>query len=164
MTSQRTKERPVNYRQATAAQLALENPIPPVGQAVREKDTTKWKFGDGVNHYNDLAYAVDVTAPVAVAAVTGATTVDGSLGSVFYLSLTGNVTGFTFSNLVVGKRYEIHFIQDATGSRTLAVNATVVKLAGGALTLTTTASKRDVLQFRAISSSVVVEIGRTLNI
>lgn len=164
MTSQRTKTRPVNYRQATAAQLALENPIPPVGQLVREKDTGRMKYGDGVNHYNDLGTAVDVTAPVAKAAVTGATSIDASEGSIFYLSLTGNVTGFTFTNLVAGRRYEVHFIQDATGSRTLAVTSAVVKLAGGALTLTTTASKRDVIQFRAISSSVVVEIGRSLNL
>lgn len=159
------RERPVIYRQATAAQMAQENPIVPIGQMVREKDTGKLKFGDGVNQYLSLAYAVDPTAPVALAAQSGSITIDGSTGAVFYLSLTGNVTAFTFSNLVAGKRYEVHFIQDATGSRTLAgVVSGVVKLVGGALTLTTTASKRDVLQFRAISSSVVVEVGRSLNL
>lgn len=159
---QNVKSRPVTYRQATADQLAEENPVLPVGQIAREKDTGRHKVGDGVTEYNELAAFAGDSVPVVKTGVSGATSIDCSEGSVFILNLTGNVTGFTFTNLVDGKQLEVHFVQDATGSRTLAVNSSVVKLAGGALTLTTTANKVDVLRFRTVST-VVRENGRSLN-
>ena len=40
----------------TAAALAARNPVPLAGQMVVEKDTNKFKFGNGSSHYNDLPY------------------------------------------------------------------------------------------------------------
>lgn len=163
MLGQNVKTRPVMYRQATAAQFAQENPVLPVGQHAREKDTHRVKFGDGSTAYNELPYQVEPGTIVAKAGVTGATSLNLREGSIFQLTLTGNVTGFTATNLTPGQEVEVHFVQDDPGSRTLAVNSTVVKLAGGALTLTTGAGKRDVLRFRVVGTTLV-EIGRSLNI
>lgn len=92
---------------------------------------------------------------------TGAVTLDGTAASVFIVSLTGNVTSFAFANVPNGQIVEVHFIQDATGSRTLAGIDSSVKTAG-TLTLTTTANKRDVVRWRNVSG-VFYEVGRSLN-
>lgn len=100
---------------------------------------------------------------VTKAAQGGAVTVDLSTGDTFVLQLTGNVSGLTLTNLVAGKRFKVIFNQDATGSRTLSGLDSKVKLAGAALTLTTTASKNDVLNFEVVDTSTVREISRSLN-
>lgn len=62
--------------------------------------------------------------------------------------LTGNITGYTVpAGAYEGQSLTLKFIQDGTGSRTLAGTPANVRLAGGALTLTTTASKVDTLNF-----------------
>lgn len=43
-------------RRGTAADLASVNEVPLGGEMVLETDTNKFKFGDGVTHYNDLPY------------------------------------------------------------------------------------------------------------
>lgn len=98
-----------------------------------------------------------------LAAQSGSITLDLSTASTFIVNLTGNVTGWTFSNGVAGQAAEVHFVQDATGSRTLAGTNASIKLAGGSLTLTTTASKRDVLRFRNVAGTFY-ETSRSLNI
>jgi hypothetical protein len=97
-------------------------------------------------------------------AVTGSVTLDVRGGSVFELNLTGNVSAFAISNPgAAGRMLELHFVQDSTGSRTLSgVNANI-KFAGGSLTLTTTASKRDVVRLRHVGAGKFVEISRALN-
>ena len=44
-------------RGGTAADLALVNEIPLIQELIYETDTLKYKLGDGVTQYNDLAYA-----------------------------------------------------------------------------------------------------------
>lgn len=98
----------------------------------------------------------------ALAAQSGAVVLDLSRSNVFTVALTGNVTGWSFTNLGrSGQEVEVHFVQDATGSRTLAGADASIKLAGGTITLTTTASKRDVLRFRQIAG-VFYEQSRSL--
>ena len=77
--------------------------------------------------------------------LTGTQTVDMTGIDSLRITLTGNLT-LTLSNLVDGKSYKIHFIQDATGSRTVTLNSqfkfgTDVT----SYTATTTASKRDLM-------------------
>jgi len=99
-----------------------------------------------------------------IASASGAVTIDLSLGTVVLLTLTGNVTSWTFSNPDgAGQEVEVHFIQDATGGRTLAGKASTIDLAGGALTLSTGANKRDVIRFRFVSSRFV-ETSRSMNV
>lgn len=95
----------------------------------------------------------------------GAVQIDLSKGSMFELDLTGNVTGWSFINVdaYADEVLELHFVQDATGSRTLAGAPAAVKFAGGSLTLSTGASKRDIVQLRRVGTNFY-ERGRSLNI
>jgi hypothetical protein len=99
-------------------------------------------------------------------AVSGSVTVDGRIGTVIELNLTGNVTALAITNPgPTGRVLELHFVQDATGSRTLSGVNSAIKLAGGtALTLTTTASKRDILRLRHVGAGKFVELARSLNL
>jgi len=95
----------------------------------------------------------------------GALTCDLSATSIHVPTLTGNLTSFAFSNPVNQRQdIEVHFIQDATGSRTLAGASASIKWAGGvAPTLTTTAGRRDIFRFRNVLS-VYYEISRSMNV
>lgn len=100
--------------------------------------------------------------PVA-ASVSGAVALDLSAGCLRQLTLTGNVTALTFTNALSDQLVEIHFIQDGTGSRTLA-GAVGFKWAGAAApTLSTTAGRVDIFTFRVRASSLW-EISRSMNV
>jgi len=69
----------------------------------------------------------------------GATlTVNAQLSNLFYVTLTGNTTTFTISNMQDGQTINIFFTQDATGSRTLAWSG--VKFPGGSAPALSTAA------------------------
>lgn len=95
-----------------------------------------------IGHNHDSAYAPK-NPVVSSQSLSGTQTVDMTGIDELCITLTGNLT-LTLSNLVSGKSYKIHFIQDGTGSRTVTLNSqfkfgTDVT----AYTATTTASKRD---------------------
>jgi hypothetical protein len=73
-------------------------------------------------------------------------TLDFDTGNIHRVKMTGNCT-FTLSNGRTGATYIVELMQDATGSRTATWPASVVWGSGGAPTLTTTASRKDVLLF-----------------
>lgn len=86
----------------------------------------------------------------AVVALTGAasTTVNAALGNDFRLTLTSSAwTIANPSNSVDGQRIDFQLAQDGTGSRTVAWDTNYNFGAAGAPTLTTTASKVDVVAF-----------------
>lgn len=75
-----------------------------------------------------------ITSPVTVLTISaGVVNIDLSLGSLFTLALTANVTSITFSNLPGASKGQAIFIrmrQDATGSRTVALPSSL-KACGG---------------------------------
>ena len=74
-------------------------------------------------------------------------TVDFSLGATARITLTGN-TNITLSNLLNGKVYRLILIQDGVGSRLVSSWVTTIKwMDATAPTLTTTASRADVITF-----------------
>lgn len=85
---------------------------------------------------------------------TGTVTCDCSLGSRFLITATDNFT-LAFSNFSDGQRVEVWILQDGTGSRTVTWPTTTRWLNGSGATdsttdkptLTTTASKFDVINF-----------------
>lgn len=86
--------------------------------------------------------------------ITGATTVDLSLGSTFTASLTGNVT-FTFTGYPAAgyiQDFELRLTQDATGGRTATWPASGKWPGGSAFVLTTAANALDHVGF-AIDST-----------
>jgi hypothetical protein len=120
--------------------------------------------GDTTGSYAHLQARCFVAQITTLNNQSGTVTLDLVTGSVFVVNLTGNVTSLAFSNAVTaGEDIEVHFVQDATGSRTLAGISGSIKLSGGALTLTTTASKRDILRFR-LSGGNYWETSRSMNV
>jgi len=99
-------------------------------------------------------------------AVVGATNTDASnSGTVnldftadtnFVLTLTGNITSLTASNEVVGQSGFIVFIQDGTGSRTVALHGDYETAGGAGLTLTSTASATDIVPYVVAASSRIL--------
>ena len=87
---------------------------------------------------------------------TGSVTLDFGANQNFVLTLTGNVTLANPSTEVVGQSGFITFIQDGTGSRTVALGTDYETAGGSGLTLTSTASATDIVPY------VVVAAGRIL--
>ena len=52
---ERVEIRSREYR-GTAAEMTSANPVLLFSEKGIETDTTKWKMGDGVTHWNDLGY------------------------------------------------------------------------------------------------------------
>ncbi|MGZ4596277.1 MAG: hypothetical protein ACXV3V_05060 [Actinomycetes bacterium] len=71
---------------------------------------------------------------------------DVTTATLHRVTLTANCT-FTFPTAGAGKSFTVVLVQDATGSRTATWPATVRWAGGTPPTLTTTASKTDVLTF-----------------
>lgn len=89
-----------------------------------------------------------------VTATDGATvTFDLSQADWQQVQISGNRT-FALSNPAVGQQFTLIVQQDATGSRTVTWFSGILWAGGSAPTLTTTASKRDVLTFKCISAGV----------
>lgn len=79
----------------------------------------------------------------ALGSITGATTIDLSLGDIVRATLIGNIS-VTLTNPSSDHDYLFEFIQDGTGSRTVTWTTTV-KWAGGATPVATTAiNKKDI--------------------
>jgi hypothetical protein len=77
-----------------------------------------------------------------------AITLDLTNGTVQIITLTGNCT-FTFPTATSGKSFILLLKQDATGSRTVTWPATVKYAGGTNPTITSTASKLDILSYFA---------------
>jgi hypothetical protein len=154
---------------ATAAQgTTADAALPKAGGAMTGAITTNSTF-DGV----DVA-ACNTTANAALpkaggtmtGAVVGATDTDTSnSGTVdldftadtnFVLTLTGNITSLTASNEVAGQSGFIVFIQDGTGSRTVALHGDYETAGGAGLTLTSTASATDIVPYVVAASSRIL--------
>lgn len=81
-----------------------------------------------------------------VTASGAATTIDFASGDVVTLTLNASTT-LTLNNPISGLYYLLKCVQDATGSRTITWPASVKWSGGTAPTLTTTASKTDLITF-----------------
>jgi hypothetical protein len=97
------------------------------------------------------------TAEVAVTYGT-TTTFDFSTFINASVTLTGNITTITFSNMKAGQAGLIRFIQDGTGSRTIptTINSNLKCAGGCSYTLSTAANAVDVLGYTCLSTSYCI--------
>lgn len=104
---------------------------------------------------NNLPIAPNVIYPTEVAVTWGATTTfDFSTFINASVTLTGNITTQTLSNVTAGKAGMITFIQDGTGSRTTVWNS-IFKFSSGAPPLLSTAANAiDVLSYSCRSATL----------
>ena len=97
-------------------------------------------------------------------AQSGAVVIDLALSGVQIVRLVGNVTSWSFINGgAAGREVEVWFGQDGVGGRTLAGKDSSIMPSGGALVLTVTAGKFDIVRFRYFSGSYW-ETSRSMNI
>jgi hypothetical protein len=99
-------------------------------------------IASGISRWVELDFS-----PYLVYNLTYASTIDldWNNGNIQNVVLTGNAT-FTFANpLPTGNKYQIFLTQDGTGSRTITWPSSVKWRGGTAPTLTTTASKTDII-------------------
>jgi hypothetical protein len=118
---------------AISAAVAGTDYVTPTGT---ETLTNKTLTNPTVTNYVETPYSATPTSTI---------TLDLANGTVQIITLGGNVT-ITMPTAVSGKSFIMYLKQDATGSRT--VTWSTVKWAGGtAPTITSTASRQDILSF-----------------
>jgi len=113
-------------------------------------DSTKLPLAGGT-----LTGAV-MTATDTDATNTGSITLNFSTNQNFVLTLTGNVTLANPSTEAVGQSGFIAFIQDGTGSRTVALGTDYETPAAAGLTLTSTASATDLVPYLVVASNRIL--------
>jgi len=86
----------------------------------------------------------------------GSITLDFATNQNFVLTLTGNVTLANPTTEQVGQSGFIAFIQDGTGSRTVALGTDYETAAAAGLTLTTTASATDLVPYLVVASGRIL--------
>ena len=87
---------------------------------------------------------------------TGSVTLDFAAKQNFVLTLTGNVTLANPTTEQVGQSGFIAFIQDGTGSRTVALGTDYETAASAGLTLTSTASATDLVPYLVVASGRIL--------
>jgi hypothetical protein len=93
--------------------------------------------------YGNLLTQADMVAGLATVAYSAAPTFNAAAATGFDLTLTGNVTSSTLTNIIPGKVITFVIVQDATGGRTFAWPTNVI----GAGTPDTTAGAVSVQSF-----------------
>jgi hypothetical protein len=113
------------------------------------------------------SYRMPSVQPPSSNTASGIVAVEPLKTNVQLLTLTGNITSLTVSLSPFppnGHTLELHFVQDGTGSRTLAGVGSTLKFAGAAApTLTTTANRRDIFRFRYYGGTYY-EASRSMNV
>lgn len=107
--------------------------------------------------YNQLVYQAKVVT------YASSIVIDASNTQTAVITLTGNITGITINNASAGRKLRFVFIQDSSGSHTLAGWPSSVKFAGGSFTITSTASKTSIIDLE-YENSLWLETGRSLNV
>ena len=118
---------------AMSAAVAGTDYVTPTGT---ETLTNKTLTNPTVTNYTETPFSANSSTAITIALTNG---------TVQIITLTGNAT-ITMPTAVSGKSFIMYLKQDATGSRT--VTWSTVKWAGGtAPTITSTASRQDILSF-----------------
>lgn len=135
----------VNYVNITNAATGTAGPII---QAAGETNVDLKIAGKGTGgvHHTTGVYG-DITADSDGATIT----FDLSVSNIHSVTLGGNRT-LALSNAKVGQCFMLRLLQDGTGSRTVTWFTTIKWAGGSAPTLTTTASKADMLGFVVTSA------------
>lgn len=85
-------------------------------------------------------------------AAAGSLTIDYSLGDYFVVNLAANATSMAISNApAAGGSIVIHFVQDATGNRTVALPAAAKAITGTDTVVQSAANARTVLHMTTIN-------------
>lgn len=133
---------------------------PPTCATVSYADITSGDLASSANYFAGTASKLVNSGVIYGAEQTvtygTTTTFDFATFNNAVVTLTGNITTMTLSNVTAGKSGSITFIQDGTGSRT-SVFSTTFKFAGGTVpTLTTTAGAIDILNYHCRTTTFCI--------
>ena len=163
----------INYTRAAGTPIAIANESIDSDHYVDDSidadhlaNSINTDIATGVTANTTANAALPKAGGTMTGAVVGATDTDTSnSGTVdldftadtnFVLTLTGNITSLTASNEVAGQSGFIVFIQDGTGSRTVALHGDYETAGGAGLTLTSTASATDIVPYVVAASSRIL--------
>ena len=114
-------------------------------------------FNGPTTFNNDLTFNSSVSAPTLTdTSNTGSVTLDFSTNQNFVLTLTGNVTLANPTTESVGQSGFIAFIQDGTGGRTVSLDTDYETATGAGLTLSSAASKTDLVPYIVVAANRVL--------
>jgi len=126
------------------------------GTHIQNTDTQLKRSSTGTALTADTIYDGIVPKVLTSTFAGGALSVNLDSGRVFKITLTGNVTSFTFTGGTAGMIYKVYLIQDGTGSRTLAgVDSKLKTEDDRTILLSTTAGAVDLLQLDYEDSNTV---------
>ena len=107
--------------------------------------------------------APSIYSPLKTDAFSAALTLDFAQGNVHTITLTGDVTRLTLTNLVAGGEYIIRVAQDGQGGHSVAWSN--VRWAGGAPPrLSAGANRVDIFRFISTDGAVLEEVSRALDV
>ncbi len=142
----------------TIAASLLNGALPAISGAALTNlpaDATKLPLAGGTLT-GTLTAKVATTATNTDTSNTGNITLDFSTHQNFVLTLTGNITLVNPSTEAVGQSGFIAFIQDGTGSRTVALGTDYETAGAAGLTLTSTASATDLVPYLVVASNRIL--------
>lgn len=142
----------IKMRRDTTANWASVNPTLASGEIGYDTTLKQFKMGDGATAWASLP----VVGGHAETALTDAATIDWDLAAapVAKVTLAGNRTLAAPTNMKAGARYLLRITQDATGNRTLALNA--VYKTGTSPVLQTAAAANDIIEFHSDGTSMFI--------
>ncbi|MAC71717.1 MAG: hypothetical protein CMP84_16140 [Gammaproteobacteria bacterium] len=103
-----------------------------------------------------VSISKSATAATQTANASGSTTLDFATYQNFVLTLTGNVTLANPTTEAVGQSGFIVLIQDGTGSRTVSLGTDYETAAGAGLTLSSAASRTDIVPYIVAASGRIL--------
>lgn len=103
-----------------------------------------------------VSISKSATAATQTANASGSTTLDFATYQNFVLTLTGNVTLANPTTEAVGQSGFIVLIQDGTGSRTVSLGTDYETASGVGLTLSSAASKTDIVPYIVAASGRIL--------
>ena len=103
-----------------------------------------------------VSISKSATAATQTANASGSTTLDFATYQNFVLTLTGNVTLANPTTEAVGQSGFIVLIQDGTGSRTVSLGTDYETAAGAGLTLSSVASRTDIVPYIVAASGRIL--------
>lgn len=134
-----------DFATTVTAALAAKLSAADIASAAQIRAATASKLLDGSNIYAAMA-PVTLTDAATIA-------MDMATGIAFTVTLGGNRTLGTPTNVEVGKSGILRVLQDGTGNRTLALGSNWSMADGGAPDLSTTANAKDTFSFFAWSAT-----------
>jgi hypothetical protein len=111
----------IKLRRDTAANWVTVNPVLAAGEPGVETDTLKWKFGDGITHWNQLNYPTILSTPTSARDLTGTTLPANIVNS--SLTSVGVLTNLTVSNPINGSITGNAVTATTAANATNAINA-----------------------------------------